>query len=170
MEVANRRGPRRKPDTEVVVFNGVAYTRRPGKKYYKAWRYDRETKKSWADALHRAIWRHHHGPIPDGHDVHHKDGDYNNNVIDNLELITRRDHATLHDHFATVNARPDADAMRRRAVQIGWEKAPYKDYVCLECSAAFKSRRINLPPKFCSKRCCGNYNRRRRNARLRPGS
>lgn len=159
----------RKPDTEVREFQGVFYTRRPGKKYFKAWRYDASIGRSFADSLHRAIWKHHYGPIPDGHDVHHIDGDYNNNVPENLAIITRSEHAKLHNHFAKVNARPDADEQRKRAREIGWAKAPYRDYKCLECSKDFQSRRVNLPPKFCSKRCCGNFNRRARCARLRSG-
>lgn len=160
---------RRKIDTEVIEFQGVYYTRRPGKKYYKAWRYDRDTGKQWADALHRAVWRHHNGDIPAGRDVHHVDGNYDNNAPDNLALISRSDHAKLHNHFAKFNARPDADAVRRRAVAIGWAQAAYKQYTCLRCGADFQSRRVNLPPKFCSKRCCGNHNRQLRRARLRSG-
>ena len=37
--------------------------------------------------LHRAVWEHHNGKIPNGYHVHHKDGDRNNNDISNLELL-----------------------------------------------------------------------------------
>ena len=37
--------------------------------------------------LHRAVWEHHHGPIPPGYHVHHRDGDGLNNDLANLELV-----------------------------------------------------------------------------------
>ena len=35
-------------------------------------------------SLHREIWRDHFGPIPDGHHIHHIDGNPDNNDIENL--------------------------------------------------------------------------------------
>src|ERR1700721_3279697 len=35
--------------------------------------------------LHRVIWTEHNGPIPEEHDIHHKDEDWRNSDIDNLE-------------------------------------------------------------------------------------
>lgn len=165
-----RKGPPRKGDTQVVEFNGVVYRRRPGKKYYETNLYDKARKKLWTDSLHRAMWRAAHGDIPPGHDIHHVDGDHNNNVLENLECIPKAEHARRHNAFAGFNASPEFREHHKRIVKLAWANAPYRKYACLECGKDFESRRINLPPKFCSKRCCGIHNRRLRLARLRPGS
>ena len=42
--------------------------------------------------LHRRVWAERKGPIPEGHEVHHKDRDWRNSEIGNLELLTEADH------------------------------------------------------------------------------
>lgn len=44
---------------------------------------------------HRLIWESYYGPIPEGYDVHHIDGDTYNNDIDNLECLSHEDHAKI---------------------------------------------------------------------------
>lgn len=46
--------------------------------------------------FHRFIWECANGEIPEGFDVHHKDGDKLNNSIFNLELMERFEHNHLH--------------------------------------------------------------------------
>jgi hypothetical protein len=41
--------------------------------------------------VHRLLWEEHNGPFPDGHALVFKDRDKTNIVIENLELITRRE-------------------------------------------------------------------------------
>lgn len=41
--------------------------------------------------LHKKLWEEAHGPIPKGHAVVLKDGNKKNCVLDNLELITKRE-------------------------------------------------------------------------------
>lgn len=69
------------------TFNGRTYTP-DGQDYYRATTVPR-TK------LHRDVWEHHYGPIPDGWDVHHKDGDKANNAIENLEAMPDAEHMAL---------------------------------------------------------------------------
>lgn len=38
--------------------------------------------------LSHYIWAKHHGPVPKGHGIHYKNGDRNDNRIENLELLT----------------------------------------------------------------------------------
>lgn len=41
--------------------------------------------------VHRLLWEEHHGPIPEGHAVVFRDRDRTNIVLDNLELVSRRE-------------------------------------------------------------------------------
>jgi hypothetical protein len=45
---------------------------------------------------HRIVWEKNFGIIPDGYQVHHKDGNRLNNNIENLELIKSGEHQRLH--------------------------------------------------------------------------
>ena len=58
---------------------------------------------------YRKIWEAHHGPIPvdelgRSYDIHHKDGNRNNNSIDNLQCVSIEEHYKIHleqkDYFA----------------------------------------------------------------------
>jgi hypothetical protein len=50
------------------------------------------------ERLHRLVWMLAHGPIPDGYQVHHIDGQRWNNSLDNLELMTISEHTRIHSH------------------------------------------------------------------------
>lgn len=46
---------------------------------------------------YRKIWeRHHNIKIPEGHEIHHIDGDYRNNDPENLQLVTIEEHLNIH--------------------------------------------------------------------------
>lgn len=58
---------------------------------------------------YRKIWEAHYGPIPTdelgrSYDIHHKDGNRENNSIDNLECVSIEEHYNIHlkqkDYFA----------------------------------------------------------------------
>ena len=46
---------------------------------------------------HVYIWEKIHGPVPFGHHIHHIDFNKQNNRIENLKLMTAKDHVTLHN-------------------------------------------------------------------------
>lgn len=46
--------------------------------------------------VHRLVVASFLGPIPDGMEVNHKDGDRGNNRLDNLEVCTRKQNAAHH--------------------------------------------------------------------------
>lgn len=43
--------------------------------------------------LHRDVWEASHGPIPQGFDIHHRDGNRANNALSNLELFEKAEHS-----------------------------------------------------------------------------
>ena len=45
--------------------------------------------------LHRAVYIMHNGSIPDGYQIHHKDGNHKNNRIENLECVSTLRHGSL---------------------------------------------------------------------------
>jgi hypothetical protein len=45
---------------------------------------------------HRKVWEDAHGPIPKGYIVHHINEDKQDNRLENLQLMRRADHNTLH--------------------------------------------------------------------------
>ena len=45
---------------------------------------------------HCLVWEKHHGAIPLGMQIHHKDFDKTNNDISNLQLVTPLEHKRLH--------------------------------------------------------------------------
>jgi hypothetical protein len=85
--------------TESVVFNGRKYNRYPNAKNNAHKRY--YTIGGGGSLLHRDIWEFHNGSIPDGHHVHHKDGDWSNNSIENLECIPASEHYKQHAQYTS---------------------------------------------------------------------
>lgn len=111
---------------------------------------------------HRLVWFEHHGPIPEGFEVHHEDRDHGNNDISNLSLLTEAEHHAEHARLGTtvrnqygtweVGAGQGAALRRRRAeaterncVRCGGDIAHLKldaRYCGGQCRiAAFKERR-----------------------------
>ena len=85
--VSPLRGTAKRP---IYEFRGVRYYRKPPTGYYKS------DHPHGDEYLHRIVWEHHRGPIPDGYAVHHIDHNPANNRIENLELLAFSVHAVLH--------------------------------------------------------------------------
>lgn len=92
--------------------------------------------------LHRVVWSHYFGDIPDGYIIHHVDGDKENNQIENLQLMTHGEHSRLH-HSDGVYC------------------PPKKIFTCVVCGKEYEAydQKIN---KFCSAACAQKYYRARR--------
>lgn len=69
----------------------------------------------------RWVWINAYGAIPEGMDIHHKDGDKDNNEIANLEMLDRSEH--LKRHWA--EGRFDLDQRRKQLAEARkWLKTP----------------------------------------------
>lgn len=95
-----------KPGTVVdkVKFNGYTYRRYPNAKSSTHRRYYTRT---GGYSLHRAVWESVHGPIPEGWHVHHKDKNFLNNSIENLECLPPSEHSA--EHFEDRSKRGRAE-------------------------------------------------------------
>ena len=130
--------------------------------------------------LHRMVWEANNGPIPEGYDVHHIDGDRANNDIDNLQLLLGTDHGRLHMNTperkeqskkAIVIAAEAAKEWHRtekgydfhsRHAREYWENAELRTYSCTCCGREFQTKRVYGPAEntFCSNNCKSAWRRR----------
>lgn len=55
-----------------------------------------DTKENRQRLVHCIVWEAHHGKIPKGYQVHHKNGDKLDNRLENLELLDTLTHKRLH--------------------------------------------------------------------------
>ena len=154
------------PNREVLLFEGVTYYRYPNAKRTS----DRVYFRSGNGYLHRAVWEHHHGEIPPGHEVHHRDEDPANNAISNLELSAKSHHLHHHNpkgvcsdeqraHLARIRPKTaewhgSAEGRRWHSqhARAVWKRLEPRDYVCEQCSAPFKSAKFGNV-RFCSGAC-----------------
>jgi hypothetical protein len=116
--------------------------------------YDRSTRTSHIVKLHRWIWEQANGPIPEGHVIHHVDGDNQNNSIENLMMVTTHEHARIHQGWV-------------RGMDGRWMKTcpscgEMKD---VELDFYWRSRgRPVVRCKPCQSECAKQYNAKRRAA------
>lgn len=107
--------------------------------------------------MHRAVWAHHNGSIPDGIHIHHKDGDRSNNDINNLESMPLRDHLSgEHGYARGASAEPSEVKSKRRREE--WERKQPRTRMCAECGAEFTS--TGQRAKFCRLLCGKRYRSR----------
>jgi predicted nucleic acid-binding Zn ribbon protein len=161
------RGP-----VESVRFNGIIYRRYPqslhpsNRAYFQCSVADKRRGYSY---LHRDVWIFHGGAIPDGYQVHHKDGNPANNHIDNLECVTPKEHSARHPPGPETLAKLRANLDRQRPKAAAWHggevgrewhrqhgrtvfrNLPERDFACERCGGAFRSRKAGA--RFCSNKC-----------------
>lgn len=108
---------------------------------------------------HRVVYEQHHGPIPAGWVVHHKDEDKGNNDPANLEAMPRGQHQRLH-----ATGQPASDKQRAAARKTLERLRSPKDAKCIQCGAGFVSHSAREAGKFCSRPCVEQW----RNAKFAP--
>jgi len=169
-------------DREVVEFNGITFVRYPGSKSKSASRhfypFADGKRMAGVGALHREIWKHHHGDIPFGWQIHHKDGDFSNNDISNLEAYPPSEHYRKQEQLygATYKALRRAHADRIRPLAADWHRSPagrawHREHgkrtwenrkpverVCVECGKQYESLVNRESDRFCSRACISRFN------------
>lgn len=153
-----------------------------GQKYRLSGRYYR--RHVWGSPgpsnLHRAIWEHHNGPIPEKHHIHHINGDPFDNRIENLECISAFKHNSEHakrpdswsnsarnkKHLRSI--RPKAAEWHRSPEGRKWHKRHAKRTLlalpehtkrCDFCGDEYRTTR-KKKARFCSNRCASAQRRR----------
>lgn len=125
---------------------------------------------------HRWVWINHHGTIPKGMDIHHKDGDKDNNEIENLQMLSRSEHLKEHwkDPELRKERRKQLDILRKQvhewlrspegrkkqseSSKKAWEKRRKDLICCIECGKEI----ITTQPwtKFCDGSCSMRWRRK----------
>lgn len=146
-----------KSDTEVFEFNGNLYYRSPSKKYFSRSVWDKVLKKRRKELLHRAVWIFYNGSIPKGKEIHHKDRNTGNNLITNLECLSKSEHCKIHAKENSglgkwVKSEEGRNCISN-TVKERWRKAENKKYICERCCGVFTSNHITRKPKYCSSLC-----------------
>jgi len=160
------------PEVDEVEFRGITFRRYPESDNRADRHYYRPNSKhieEGVEALHREIWRHHNGEIPEGHVIHHKDGDPTNNDIENLECLTPTEHAERHPEWGgdgppweAIKSSKDwhrSDEGRewhRQHAREQWEDAEPKVKECEQCGDEFEHY---TAARFCSNACKAKWRR-----------
>jgi len=160
---------------ESVEFNGIVFRRYPesdnpaDRKYYRP---SGDHIKDGIEALHREVWKEHNGDIPDGHHIHHVDGDPTNNDIGNLECVSPSEHAKRHPDIGGI----ESDEHHQRMLEAAkgwhksaegsewhsehakevWENADPKTKDCEQCGDEFE---YYTTARFCSNACKAKWRR-----------
>lgn len=166
---------------EQIAFHGVAFRRYPDA---KAWADRAYFTPGSADRargigrLHEEIWKAEHGPIPDGHHIHHADLNALNNNPSNLVCLPASEHQAIHatdparlayltspEHLAHLDSirdlaaqwhsSPEGRAWHVAHGHASWNRAP-STATCEQCGAHYESK---LPDKFCSNACKSAHRR-----------
>jgi endogenous inhibitor of DNA gyrase (YacG/DUF329 family) len=158
-------------ERETIIYNGNKYHRYPNSKHESVRSYFRAHFKKSPTYLHRQVWEDANGDIPDGYEVHHKDGNPANNQISNLELRKRKEHQKYHGkqlskaqrdelrdrineirHLASEwHGSEEGIAWHREHGKRTWETREPIEVVCKECGATFTTKTYHQ--EYCSNKC-----------------
>lgn len=155
------------------IFNGYKFTKDKKTGYYLSGNINGKRYR-----LHRYVWQYYNGTIPKGYDIHHKDHNKDNNNIDNLELLTKKEHIEIHKTLdektkqkyrenLNKNARPEAIKWHKSKEGKEWHKKQFsvslgnreeKEFICENCGKHY-FKKDNGSNRFCSSNCKSQYRR-----------
>jgi len=125
--------------------------------------------------LHRAVWIGAHGPIPDGHEIHHINRKRWDSRLVNLELLTVHEHRVRTQRERTDKAEQSKRSSEQcsRGLRKMWSERQPRALNCAFCGVGFES--TGMRAKYCSANCrvkglkkYGADARNRRNQGERP--
>lgn len=156
-----------------VYFNGIKFTKDDKTGYY--------LNSTIRKRLHRYVWEFYNGTIEKGYDIHHKDGNKENNDISNLVKLLKSKHL----HYHNTNQTEEVINKKRKNIKekalpeaIKWHKSEEgrkwhskhsleisknlkeKEYTCLNCDKHFYKKPYGVN-KFCSNKCKTAYRRKK---------
>lgn len=171
---------------ESIVFDGYTYNRYPESKAHS-----RYYIRTGGQSLHRAIWEKAHGPIPEGNHVHHKDGNVDNNTLENYECLSGQAHMAEHsversaygksakhqEHLATIrplaaewHKSEEGRAWHRENAKTSLAKAlaaknpnPEYQHTCGKCGCEFSAK--SPKAEFCGPACWRQHHNEVKRAR-----
>jgi hypothetical protein len=166
-------------EKDIILHDGITFVRYPESRSKSARRYyypERGGKRiRGVGAYHCVLWQAANGPIPDGHHVHHRDGNPLNNSLDNLECLSPAEHCARHapefreQRQAHINRiRPAASAWhaspegRAWHVEHGretWRNRQGVERTCVQCGARYVSMALRDTDLCCSRACIAKYYR-----------
>lgn len=82
-------------DDSIVTLTGVEHSPKSSKRIPNT-RYKTKIINGVRYTAHRLIWEEAHGPIPEGHEIHHVNGDGTDNRLENLVCLSTSEHRLLH--------------------------------------------------------------------------
>lgn len=160
------------PDTKFAFFDGLKFTLDETTHYF--------LNSTIRERLHRYIWAHHNGDIPDNYHIHHIDGNKFNNNVSNLQLMYFSEHLRQHgiehaifnkDWFEKFHSAGIEKAKEWHASKEGnkWHKNHYEKMkevlhkktvkVCDNCGVSFETVDNNVS-RFCSNKCKSAWRRK----------
>lgn len=135
--------------------------------------------------LHIYVWEKYNGEIPKGYDIHHIDGNRENNDINNLQMLLEKEHHQIHCNQPEriesakrniVQAIAKAPEWHRSEAGREWHKSQWNNSigkhmnekvikVCQVCGKRYETiSMMAYKSKFCGNNCKAKALRRRRAA------
>lgn len=158
-----------------IIFQGKTYRLYRGEKYYSR----------GPTRLHVQVWRYYFGAVPEGMHVHHKNGDAEDNRIENLELVEGRKHLSEHakerhanpifakkyqKHLENIQEKAkqwhgsdEGRAWHGEHARRVWSDAKLRPtkLQCIQCNKQFETVAFDTAKaKFCSNNCKSNARRK----------
>lgn len=160
-------------ERETIEYDGKTWYRYPNSKRSS----DRNYYQKCGKFLHHYVWEKYHGQRKKGWCIHHIDGDFGNNKIENLEEITRKEHqgvkhkpegSTLQKrqewcdkirNFASEWHKSEAgkEWHRKHAQEQNFGHLEYGTAKCEVCRKEYIKKSIHQ--RFCSNACKSQFRR-----------